>query len=377
MEHPAELTDLSPQASKIIAPNAPVPLKMMAASGMAPLGPSDLISVLYVFSYSSDKSLKDKATATLIKLPDAVLLNTLAGLKNKIVLDGLAFLLILRTEALEKIILNQNVDDETVSQLAKKLNNEKLLEIIAANEQRLLRYPQIIENLYLNKNARMSTVDRAIELAVRNGVDLTGVPGFEEAKKAIEGELVFEPSDEPTIDDIAFSAALAQNSTGDIDHNEVLEVLEAKEKGLNVSTEKEKKVVSLTASLSGLTASQKVRMAMLGNSSQRSVLIRDSNKLVIMAVLKSPALNESEILRYSKAKSLPEEAIRFIASKRDWTKHYGVKLNLVNNPKTPVQDALKFLNHLRPNDLRFLERSKEVSSVVKNAAKELRKKRTK
>jgi len=135
-------------------------------------------------------------------------------------------------------------------------------------------------------------------------------------------------------------------------------------------------VADLTASLSELNVSQKIRVATLGNSSQRAVLIRDSNKLVIMAVLKSPALSDSEIMRYSAARSLPDEAIRYICSKRDWIKHYQVKVNLVNNPKTSVSEALRFLNHLRPNDIRSLERSKDVSGVVKNAARELRRKRT-
>ena len=95
-----------------------------------------------------------------------------------------------------------------------------------------------------------------------------------------------------------------------------------------------------------------------------------------MAVLKSPALSDAEIMRYSAARSLPDEAIRYICAKRDWIKHYSVKVNLVNNPKTPLSEALRFLTHLRPNGIRSLARSKDVSGVVKNAAKELRQKRS-
>jgi hypothetical protein len=96
-----------------------------------------------------------------------------------------------------------------------------------------------------------------------------------------------------------------------------------------------------------------------------------------MAVLKSPSVNEAEVRKYSALKGLPEEAMRYIASKRDWTKQYLIKLNLVNNPRTPIEHALRFMTHLRPNDLRALERSKDVPGVICKAAKELRKKRMK
>jgi hypothetical protein len=52
-----------------------------------------------------------------------------------------------------------------------------------------------------------------------------------------------------------------------------------------------------------------------------------------------------------------------------------VKLNLVQNPRTPIQDALRFLNHLRPHDVRGLERSRDVPQAIANAAKNLRAKR--
>ena len=43
-------------------------------------------------------------------------------------------------------------------------------EFVATNEQRLLENPRIIELLYMNKNTRMSTADRIVELAARNGL---------------------------------------------------------------------------------------------------------------------------------------------------------------------------------------------------------------
>ena len=378
MEHPASLTDLSVQAARILAPDAPPQLRMMAASGLAPLGPVDLVSVLYALSYSQDESLATKAGASLGKLPDKVLLGALEQELDPAVLDGVARLLVRRDDAVERVVLNRLVHDETIVWLTEKLRSEKLLEIVAANEERMLRAPRIIEALYMNKAARMSTVDRAIELAVRNGLKLDGIPTFSEAKAAIEGQLIPEESDELQKEDDDFSTALSDDKLLDVDDatlDDILDSLESPEDS-SQNTDKIEEAVAVGASLAILTVSQKIRMAMLGNSTQRAVLVRDSNRLVTMAVLKSPGIGDSEVVRYSRARSLPEEAVRYIASRREWTKQYQIKVNLVNNPRTPLQDALRFLNHLRPIDVRGLERSKDVPQSIVNAAKQLRQKRS-
>ena len=59
---------------------------------------------------------------------------------------------------------------------------------IAANEQRLLRHPEIIAAMYMNSNARMSTVDRAVELAVRNNVRVPGLAAWDEIARALQSE---------------------------------------------------------------------------------------------------------------------------------------------------------------------------------------------
>ena len=67
-----------------------------------------------------------------------------------------------------------------------RTGSETVTELIATNEDRLLHHPRIIELLYLNKRTRMSTADRLIDLAVRNGLTLTGIPAFKEAAAALQ-----------------------------------------------------------------------------------------------------------------------------------------------------------------------------------------------
>ena len=399
MDHPVPLTNLSPQAAKVLDPATPAQLKLMAASGMAPFAPADLVKVLYVLAYDRDAAMSGKARETLGKLPDNVLVSTLDLALEEGVLDGLARLLVKRDKAAERILLNRGTTDETVAWLTGHLKSERLLEIVVANEERLLRCPQIIETLYLNPATRMSSVDRVTELAVRNGIELDGIPSFAEIKTAILGTITAKqpqpvapmPSaGEQTVnkdlelmsasgdDDLEFRSVLDDEGSAAFDESKVDDILTAIECGDHASVselEESDHVKKMEASLSGLSVSRKIRIATLGNANQRAVLVRDSNRLVVMAVLKSPGMGDSEIIRFSKARSLPDEAVRYIANRRDWTKLYQVKLNLVNNPRTPMQDALRFLNHLRPHDVRMLENSRDIPRALVTAAKQLRSKR--
>lgn len=116
---------------------------------------------------------------------------------------------------------------------------------------------------------------------------------------------------------------------------------------------------------------QKVRLAMVGNREARNILILDHNKAVVMAVLRSPKLTENDIFTYAQQRNLSEEVYKYIARNKNWIKNYAIKLALVNNPKTPLAVALRFLDHLQERDLKNLSRSKNVSNVLAKAAAQL------
>src|SRR2546421_9415759 len=109
-----------------------------------------------------------------------------------------------RVEPLEKILFNQATADETFVRLAARLG-ERELEVIVQNEIRLLRCPAIVEALFANKQARMSSVNRAIELCARHNVRVEGIPSFDEICKSIRDDPA---ATDPAVADKSFSAVL-------------------------------------------------------------------------------------------------------------------------------------------------------------------------
>ena len=114
---------------------------------------------------------------------------------------------------------------------------------------------------------------------------------------------------------------------------------------------------------------EKIRTAMLGDKYDRSILIRDSNKTVCMATIKSPKVRDDEAAAYSANRSLSLDVVTYISNRRDWIKLYSVKLNLVMNPKTPMARSLTLLGHLNQMDVQKVARSKNIPSALATAAK--------
>jgi hypothetical protein len=361
---PIDVTQLSPPAQKIAAPAAPEKLQEMAAKGVAPgVRPAELLALLVVFSTSEREGVRAAAQKTLAAPPDQLVSGALGADLQPAVIDALARASLEKRDVLEKILAMPRVEMETVEEVA-RVGSEPVCELIATNEDRLLHHPRIIELLYLNKNTRMSTADRLIDLAQRNGVTLSGIPAFKEVTLALQGELIAEASDEPTPDDLLFqeTEALARALEGHPEEDTHHE----NDEGHEILKDK---YIPLYQRLADMTMSQKIRRAMLGSKEERMLLVRDSNQVVAGAAIRSPMMQENEVVLITRNKNIGDEVLRVISGKPEWLKSYTVKKNLVENPKTPVSVATRLVQHLREADLRNVSKSKNVTGPVKDAAR--------
>ncbi len=128
---------------------------------------------------------------------------------------------------------------------------------------------------------------------------------------------------------------------------------------------------SLYHRILNMGVAEKVKLAFMGNKEARSILVRDPIKLVAIAVVKSPKIREDEIEAISKSKQVCEDVLRQIASTKEWSKSYTIKLNLANNSKTPLPLSMKFLSHFREPDLRKLAKSKNIPAALATQARRL------
>ncbi len=112
----------------------------------------------------------------------------------------------------------------------------------------------------------------------------------------------------------------------------------------------------------------RITLAMRGSKEDRSILIRDSTKLVAIAVLESPKVSDGEVEKFALQKNVLEAVLRAIPLKRRFAKNYNITRNLVQNPRTPLDLSLGLMKNLLVHDLKNLSGNKEVSDTIRKLA---------
>ena len=120
--------------------------------------------------------------------------------------------------------------------------------------------------------------------------------------------------------------------------------------------------------ISRLDIKGRIALAMRGSKEERAILIRDSTKLVAVAVLESPKVSESEVETFATQKNVLEAVLRTIPLKRKFMKNYSIMRNLVSNPRTPLDVSLTLMKNLLVHDLKNLAGNKEVTDTIRKLA---------
>lgn len=327
---------------QVLKPEGKKEPKMMIAAGLLPMPPAVLIEALRVLVNDPDVEVRQKSTESVQKMPENILLNIIQAHKIPATLDFLAKIHATNDKIIEKILINTHTPDTTFVN-ASLTSSERLSTLIANNQVRVLRTPQIADNLKRNPKMLKSEMDKLVSFLRMNGI-------------TVEGE-----SAELSLAEI--EAILQTNDADDIP-------IEFMEDGQEVVSEEQIRQ-SVYQYIQTCNTGKKIKLALKGNKEARMLLIKDSNKVVSSAVVKNPRITDGEVLTACQNKSINDEILRLITMKAEWVKHYSVQFALANNPKTPFQTALRFTRMLTVNDLKKLSKNKNVPGQIQKIAKEL------
>ncbi len=116
---------------------------------------------------------------------------------------------------------------------------------------------------------------------------------------------------------------------------------------------------------------EKIKMALTGDKEWRKILVKDANKLVSSGVIKNPRITEAEVLTIIKSCSPNDEVMRLICANKEWVKNYPIRRALIENPKTPLANALRYLGTMNEKDLSGYAKSRNISSVIATQARRM------
>jgi hypothetical protein len=392
-----------------VDPESPRSAKVAVAKGLLPTTADVQLSLLYVLAVDPDRTVARMARKTLAGLPESQIIS---GLNQRTFPKILEFIAKFRKESQvldEKIIRIRDTPDRAAVLIAHRAE-VGLCEMLCRHQERLLLTPEVYVALHANPECNDEDLGRA-EAFLRMHKSLPEVPAHrpfrepEPAPEPVAAELVPQPAQpaapltpgpltpaptQPALQPAQQSAdALKMFDLDTIggDDDQGLEAFQFnfQDEMANFSwdltgdddvaevpaEEEEMQFISVERRIAEMSVGQKIKMAYMGNKSARKVLIRDSNKIVATAVVKSGRLSPSEVAAFAGNRNLGDGVIREIAMNPEFLRKYPVQVALVNNPKTPPAVALKFISGLHKRDLKALSNNKNVGSVIFLTAKKL------
>lgn len=332
---------------------------LIVARGFLPMPQEDLVSVLLHLTRSEDADIAELSRGSLKELPPRIVLNVARNSEvDPLQLDALAHATNDAT-LLEAVIRNRSTSDDTIERLAARVAGG-LQDVIVINQERILRRPSILDSLLANPALTPDIRRRALEVreeffekkqSQRRVEPATGKPEI-----GLDDELLeLTPEQQAELDALVGEA-------------EALPPQPPPEVPPNVDDDDQD---SVFRRILKMTVAQKVQRAYKGGLTERSILIRERNRLICSAVIRSPRLTESEVEAFAGMRNIEEEALRLIGMNRQWMAKYSIMTALVRNPKAPIGVVLPLINRLTLKDLKFLSSDKGVSEAVRSASRRL------
>ena len=388
-------TSDNPVVQSIISDSAPPAARMAAARGLLPLTQADLLETLVHLRNDSDAAVSQAAQATLDEQsPEDILALLKSSDAPGSVLGYLAGRNTAGRELHEAIATHANTPDPAIALLAGSTTHGSVIELIALNQQRLIRAPEIIDAILRNA-ARTAEAERRAretqreffekERGARQIAEELRARGNSAAAEFFESAELAPLDGELSADDAWLLAQHLEVSDADIDdswlareHLEEMLIEAAEQISANAEAvlnaelldtgEVAPERISLIRRLMFMTVKDRVKFALKGDREARGILIRDSNRVVATAVIHNPRINEKEIENIASMRTVSDEVLRLIGMNRAWTRSYPIIHNLARNPRTPMATAIQILPRIQMKDLQTLSENRNISEGVRRQA---------
>lgn len=308
-------------------------LQVLAAAGLLPLPPEELIPLQVELARGFDPELSRSAAASLKGVDPRIAAPFLERQADGQVLSFFA------TESthpllLETILRRRDVPRPLLIDLARRLPAD-LQEILILRQDAILEEPTILDALERNPEVSGYIQRRIAEYREHL------LPQLRRPAPPTE---VDEISDEELAQ--AIEVVRAQTPEGEVET----------ETGLS------------EGQIRLLPVPARLKLARGASRTLRTILLRDNNSQVALAALFSNPLSDQEIEQAAASRSVVEEVLNAIARRREWVSRYNVAKLLIMNPRAPLAISIKLIPRMSVRDLREISRSKSVPDAVRSTA---------
>ena len=310
-------------------------LQLLAADGVLPLPPEDLIPLQVELARGADPQVAERAKDNLLKVDPRIIRPFLERSAGEPVLAFFA------EEArnpvlLETILRRRDVPRRILAWLARRIPPD-LQELLLLRQDAIVEEPAILQALEENPQ----------------------VSGYSQRRIAEYREHLLPRQ--------RSAAPISQQELPEMDDEELEEAIAAVRE-LPATGEVEEKTGLSEGQIRLLPVPARLKLTRGAPRSLRTILLRDTNAQVAVSVVINNSLSEQEIEHTAASRSVVEEVLETISRKREWVNKYSVAKALVWNPRTPLPTALRLVSRMAVRDLRDLGRDRNVPDAVRSTA---------
>jgi c-di-GMP-binding flagellar brake protein YcgR len=243
------------------------------------------------------------------------------------------------------VVNNNYLPVEFLLKIAEE-GNARMLKILLDNQLKLIAYPEIMDVMEDNPG---------ITISLKGKIQYLRNFYMEES----EAELI--PKDE-VIPEVTELMSVDRE-------NKVEQAAGAADSQLLQEVVIREKALSILRKINGMSIRERIKLAFIGTRSERTILARDPNEFVVLAVLESPKVTEDEVVKIAQNKKNSKEILVRICENRNWMNNNTIMHSVLRHPKTPVLKTVGILKKLHNSDLWQLSLDKNISPVVRNLAR--------
>ena len=362
---------MHPIVQKFLANQLPDPMVSALLGGALPVPPLDLLQALS-HAALSEGTYQEKARETFEGMPESLIAGVLLGPIEPP--EPLRLILRFRKEMtlLDPALLHSGITSGILEEAVPFLPGPAL-SIVSNNQVKWLERPRILDLLEEHPEGDYNLKRRIEEF--RFEVLKQGPESLKQERLAIIDDVEAGRLDkawaELPMPKVELPAGV------DADRREGDEPFEGEERRVRLGEEpildEEGNPISLslTQRVMRLKTNQKIMLATKGGKEERTILMREANRLIQVAVIRNGRITEGEVAYIANMRTINEEVLRVIAANRDWMKKYTIYKSLVMNPKTPLPIAMTHFKRLMEADIKLIMKDKNVPEMLRREAKRL------
>lgn len=313
-------------------------LQVLAASGLLPLPPEELIPLQVELARGVDPEISRSAVESLRKVDPRIVA---PFLERQAGAEVLGFFAAESTHPLlvETILRRRDVPRPLLVDLARRLPAD-LQEILILRQDAIIDEPAILDALERNPQLSVYIQRRITEYREhllpqgRRPAPAPAAPAFPE----------------------------------EMSEQELAAAVERVRQEMLAEGEVETETGLSEGQIRMLPVPARLKLARGASRQLRTILLRDTNPQVALAALLGNPLSDQEVEQAAASRAVVEEVLEAISKKREWISRYNVAKLLVQNPRTPLPIALRLVNRMSVRDLRDIGRDKNVADAVRSTA---------